>query len=124
MEQPGPDKKAPRAPFFIGIEAFQRGLYFEAHEAWEDLWRESQGPRKAFLQGLIQAAVGLYHDGRGKPQAGLRMAAKALKNLESGEGGGLIKDPEAFKRWLESWIRAGRPGPPPHLRPLEKDGWT
>ena len=44
-----------------GIKLFNRGMYFEAHEVWEDLWRETDGPLRNFYQGLIHAAVGLYH---------------------------------------------------------------
>ena len=44
-----------------GINLFNQGEYFEAHEVWEDLWRETDGPLRTFYQGLIHAAVGLYH---------------------------------------------------------------
>jgi predicted metal-dependent hydrolase len=44
-----------------GINFFNAGRYFEAHEAWEDLWRETTGDSRLFYQGLVQAAVGLHH---------------------------------------------------------------
>ncbi|MBE3556888.1 MAG: DUF309 domain-containing protein [Firmicutes bacterium] len=37
---------------------FNRGVYFEAHEVLEDLWRTD---RQDFYKGLIQQAVGLLH---------------------------------------------------------------
>ncbi len=48
-----------------GIIFFNAGRYFEAHEAWEDLWRATRGPLRLFYQGLVQAAVGMHHLGRG-----------------------------------------------------------
>src|SRR5437879_12299615 len=44
-----------------GIELFNEGRFFEAHEVLEDAWRESTGERKQFLQGLVQLAVGFHH---------------------------------------------------------------
>jgi hypothetical protein len=44
---------------------FNRRDFFEAHEVWEDIWGEAVGPERRFYQGLIQAAVALYHFGNG-----------------------------------------------------------
>src|SRR5262249_43449221 len=49
-----------------GILFFNSRDFFEAHEVWESLWLESPaGPERRFIQGLIQAAVALYHFGNG-----------------------------------------------------------
>lgn len=47
--------------YLAGIVLFNRGDFFEAHEAWEALWMDTHGEEKKFIQGLIQAAVGLCH---------------------------------------------------------------
>lgn len=47
--------------YLAGIELFNEGDFFEAHEAWEELWMETAGEEKKFYQGLIQAAVSLCH---------------------------------------------------------------
>jgi hypothetical protein len=47
--------------YLAGILFFNEHDYFEAHEVWEDLWSESHGTERRFYQGLIQAAVGLFH---------------------------------------------------------------
>jgi uncharacterized protein len=49
------------ARYLAGILFFNEQDYFEAHEVWEDLWAESHGDERRFYQGLIQAAVGLFH---------------------------------------------------------------
>jgi predicted metal-dependent hydrolase len=51
--------------YLAGILFFNDEDYFEAHEVWEDLWAESYGDDRRFVQGLIQAAVGLFHFGGG-----------------------------------------------------------
>jgi len=47
--------------YLAGVVFFNQHAYFEAHEVWEDLWAESHGLERRFYQGLIQAAVGLFH---------------------------------------------------------------
>ncbi len=49
------------ARYLAGIVLFNRRDFFEAHEVWESLWMECSGDEKKFMQGLIQAAVGLCH---------------------------------------------------------------
>jgi predicted metal-dependent hydrolase len=65
-----------------GIFFFNEGRYFEAHEAWEDLWRQTQGPLRLFYQGLVQAAVGCHHLSRGNVNGGRAQLSKSLAKLE------------------------------------------
>ena len=59
--------------YLIGIELYRRGDYFEAHEAWEKLWRETPGPERTFLQGLIQVVVALCHFYNGNMRGASRL---------------------------------------------------
>lgn len=54
--------------FHEGVALFNDGQWFEAHEAWEDIWHLASGPKKRFYQGLIQCAVTLEHARRGNPR--------------------------------------------------------
>ncbi len=54
--------------FHKGIELFNAGDWFDAHEAWEEIWHMAEGQRKRFYQGLIQCAVTLEHARRGNPR--------------------------------------------------------
>jgi hypothetical protein len=47
--------------FDQAIFFFNSGRYFEAHEVWEEMWREEQGNLRLLYQGLVQSAVGLHH---------------------------------------------------------------
>jgi hypothetical protein len=44
-----------------GIRLFNEREFFPCHDVFEDLWSELVGPEKLFFQGLIHAAVCLYH---------------------------------------------------------------
>jgi len=65
------------------INFFNSGSYFEAHEAWEDMWREEKGPLRSFYQGLVHAAVGLHHRERGNSIGMLAQLKKCLLKLDS-----------------------------------------
>jgi hypothetical protein len=58
------DDKYP-ALYLEGIEHFNVCDFYESHEVWEELWTDYRGPSRKFFQGLIQAAVALYHFGNG-----------------------------------------------------------
>ena len=66
-----------------GIIFFNSGQYFDAHEAWEDLWRPSGGPLRLFYQGLVQAAVGMHHLSQGNLNGTRAQLAKSLENLQA-----------------------------------------
>jgi len=66
-----------------GVEHFNRGEFFQAHEELEDAWRASSGEPRLFLQGLTQAAVALHHHSTGNREGATSVLARALRNLES-----------------------------------------
>jgi predicted metal-dependent hydrolase len=67
----GPEQFPPR--YLDGIRLFNEGHFFEAHEAWEDVWRETTGPARAFYQGLIQCAVAMEHLRRSNPRGAMKL---------------------------------------------------
>lgn len=59
--------------YLRGIELFNTCEFFEAHEVWEDLWQDYEGPGRRFYQGLIQAAVCLHHFGNGNTRGAIKL---------------------------------------------------
>ena len=51
--------------FQEGMKQYKAMDYFEAHEAWEDLWSDYYLEDRKFVQGLIQLAVSFVHIGNG-----------------------------------------------------------
>lgn len=49
-----------RRRFQDGIDLFNRREYWEAHEAWEEVWQACPEESRIFFQGIIQAAAA-YH---------------------------------------------------------------
>ncbi len=65
-----------RAMLVRGIDLFNEGRFWEAHEAWEWVWLRRPEESRIFFQGLIQAAAG-YHLAIERPRI-----SGAIKNLE------------------------------------------
>lgn len=68
--------------YLQGIEHFNAGRYFDAHEVWEEVWLRASGDTKLFYQMLIQAAVALHHYERGNARGARGMHANVTEKLE------------------------------------------
>lgn len=55
---PAPSPRV-RREFLYGLDLFNHGYYWEAHEVWEDLWHAAgrSGPTADFFKGLIKLAA-------------------------------------------------------------------
>ena len=66
-----PDEE--RKLYYDGIQLFNEHEFFDAHEAWEDVWHMAYGLKHDFYQGLIQCAVALEHYRRSNPRGVLSL---------------------------------------------------
>lgn len=100
-----------------GIEHFNAGRFFEAHESWEEIWRSTTPEPRELWRGLIQVAVGLYHHlVRGNSAPARRVLARGLRRVEGFAQGterldldGLLAAARAWEEWLAD---AAPPTPP------------
>ena len=47
--------------FHAGVRLFNQREFFACHDEWEEVWGETLGEWREFLQGLIHATVALHH---------------------------------------------------------------
>src|SRR5262245_65605224 len=93
--------------YLAGVVLFNRRDFFEAHEVWEALWLSPDvGEDRRFVQGLIQAAVGLYHFGTGKLRGAKKLYGTARAYMEAYASPYLGLDHAAFWISLEGWVAA------------------
>lgn len=62
--------------FRRGLELFNAGRHFDAHEEWEHVWRTCPQSDRRFVQSLIHAAVALYQWCRGNATAARTQQAR------------------------------------------------
>ncbi len=68
----------------LGLELFNAGEFFEAHEALETAWRAESGPIRELYRGILQVAVVYLHITR--------------ENYE-----GAVKVHQRSRKWLDPW---------------------
>jgi uncharacterized protein len=75
---------ADNAEYLWGVDLYNAGFFWEAHEAWEGLWRSAgrDPQQRRFLQGLIQCAAACLKAVAGDVEASQRLAARGLARLE------------------------------------------
>lgn len=65
----------------LGLEAYEVGDYYAAHEHWELAWNQATDPERRWIQGLIQLATALYKLAQGKPEGTRKLCARAAPKL-------------------------------------------
>lgn len=65
--------------FLWGLDLFNHGYYWEAHEAWEGLWQVADrgGPLRILFKGLILLSAAGLKIREGKSAAAMRHAGRA-----------------------------------------------
>lgn len=92
--------------YLAGVLLFNRRDFFEAHEVWESLWLDRAGPEKRFVQGLIQAAVGLTHFGNGNVRGARKLYLSSRAYMEPYGQHYLGLDNAGFWREMEQCFAA------------------
>ena len=79
-----PERWHENEPYLFGVDLYNHGFLWEAHEAWEGLWHASKGdPALAeFLQGLIQCAAACLKIPMGQPRGTERLAEYGTGRLD------------------------------------------
>ena len=98
-----------------GLELFNQGEYFEAHEALEHAWREERGSIRLLYQGILQVAVTYLHIRNGNFRGAVRLAKRTRLKLadlpETYRGVDLARLRADFEKVMQQVARLG----PGHL---------
>jgi predicted metal-dependent hydrolase len=70
--------------YLYGVDLFNNGYYWEAHEAWEGLWRAAGkvGVTAEFLKGLIKLTAAAIKIREGRSVGAVHLAEGAIGHLE------------------------------------------
>lgn len=104
----------------LGIEHFDAGRFFPAHEAWETCWKQAKGtPDAEFFKGLSQLGAGYVHLLRGNQHGThtlLRRGASRIREYGDEHRGvdvRALSDAALLDAdRVEAAERAGDPSPP------------
>lgn len=78
------DKWRENSDYLFGFDLYNEGYFWEAHEAWEHLWRGAgdHSAQRDFLQGLIQVAGCALKTAIDNQEGAAALAARAVDHLE------------------------------------------
>ncbi len=101
--------------YLAGIARFNAGEFWEAHEAWEEIWIAEGGDLRPFYQGLIQVAAAFHHYGNQNWQGMHKLMRDGTEKLARFLPQAVGLDLERFLGALAPWrelaeARCGRPG--------------
>ena len=71
--------------YLYGVDLYNHGFLWEAHEAWENLWHLAKGDpdQASFLQGLIQCSAASLKVPMGQPNGLAKLAEIGTSRLEA-----------------------------------------
>jgi predicted metal-dependent hydrolase len=100
-----------------GLQHYDCGEFFAAHESWESLWLLAKEPEKTFLQGLIQVTAAFHHLQRNNPLGTARLLQGALRRLEAYPARFGSISVTLLRNDIREWLEALEKGaPPPQAR--------
>jgi hypothetical protein len=71
----------------FGVDLFNAGFFWEAHEVWEGVWRtvERGNPQGATLRGLLLFAAAVVKQRVGRAGGAASLVAKAMRQFALGQ---------------------------------------
>jgi len=96
-----------KTEFNRGLDLFNRGHFFDAHEVLEDVWRAlpRDRPLRRHLQGMVQLAVAFHHQSKGNHVGARSVLERALRNLNGADSSFPGLDLDRLRAELEIWRR-------------------
>jgi len=84
VKPPDPERWQKCRPYLYGIDLFNHGYYWEAHDAWEVVWLACgrKGVTADFLKGLIKLAAAGVKAKQGQARRAQRQAKRAEELLK------------------------------------------
>ncbi len=67
--------------FYCGIQSFNSGNFYEAHDLFEDLWHECDEPKRRWIHGIVQISVAMHHHSTGNLNGSLLLMAEGISRM-------------------------------------------
>ena len=67
--------------FYSGIQSFNSGNFYEAHDLFEDLWHECDEQKRRWIHGIVQISVAMHHHSTGNLNGSLLLLAEGISRM-------------------------------------------
>ena len=91
--------------FLIALNLFNSHKWYEAHDAFEEIWNSVDGDERQVIQGILQVSVSQFHLSKGNINGATILLGEGLGRIKYRTKINLGIDLESFCRCLENLLR-------------------
>ena len=86
------------------IDLFNNQKWYEAHDAFEDIWNDLVGDERQIIQGILQVSVSQYHLSKGNLNGAMILLGEGLGRIRNRVSEDLEIDLRLFCTSLENLL--------------------
>ena len=90
--------------FFDALNLFNNQKWYEAHDAFEDIWNTLEGDERQIIQGILQVSVSQFHLSKGNLNGATILMGEGLGRIKYRTNIDLGIDLESFCKCLEALL--------------------
>ena len=91
--------------FFDALNLFNNQKWYEAHDAFEDIWNTVDGDERQIIQGILQVSVSQFHLTKGNINGATILLGEGLGRIKNRINIDLGIDLESFCKCLEELLK-------------------
>ena len=99
------DKSYLEDNFLNALHLFNNQKWYEAHDAFEDIWNTLDGDERQIIQGILQVSVSQYHLTKGNLNGATILLGEGLGRIKNRTNINLGIDLKSFCKCLEELLR-------------------
>ena len=98
------DEKNFKDNFINAINLFNNQKWYEAHDAFEDIWNTLDGDERQIIQGILQVSVSQFHLSKGNYNGATILLGEGLGRIKNRTNINLGIDLETLCKCLENLL--------------------
>ena len=91
--------------FFNALNLFNNQKWYEAHDAFEDIWNTLDGDERQIIQGILQVSVSQFHLSKGNLNGATILLGEGLGRIKTRTNINLGIDLKSFCKCLEKLLK-------------------
>jgi len=99
------DKNTFEDTLFDALNLFNNQKWYEAHDAFEEIWNTVDGDERQIIQGILQVSVSQFHLSKGNLNGATILLGEGLGRIKNRTNIDLGIDLESFCKCLEDLLR-------------------
>jgi len=90
---------------YFALNLFNDQKWYEAHDAFEDIWNTVDGDQRQVIQGLLQVSVSQFHLSKGNLNGATILLGEGLGRIKTRTNINLGIDLDSFCKCLEDLLK-------------------